>query len=207
MPFVVGLTGGIGSGKSAASQRFEALGAAVVDTDAIAHELTAPGGAAMEAIRARFGPEVVAADGRLDRARMRALAFAEPDARRHLEGILHPMIRRVARERAEASRAPYVLMVIPLLAESASPRATARRIAVVDCSRETQIRRTMARSQLDRATVERILDAQATREQRLAIADDVIDNEGSLETLDARVRELHASYLRLASAGPLPDNP
>jgi dephospho-CoA kinase len=200
MTYVVALTGGIGSGKSAAADLFCRHGAGIVDTDAIAHALTGPGGAAMPAIRRSFGDEVVSADGRLDRARMRALAFTRPEARRVLEQILHPMIRARAREEIAASTAPYVVLVVPLLVETGAYREVANRIAVVDCSPETQVERTMRRSQLARHAVLAILDAQATREQRLAVADDVIDNSGEPAALEPQVRRLHERYLAEARA-------
>jgi dephospho-CoA kinase len=198
MTYVVALTGGIGSGKSAAAELFGRFGAGIVDTDVIAHALTAPGGAAMPEIRHRFGDEVVAADGRLDRARMRALAFATPEARRLLEQILHPMIRDRARDRIAASTEPYVVLVVPLLVETGAYREVADRIAVVDCGREAQVERTMRRSQLTREAVLAILDVQATREQRLAIADDVIDNDGAPAALEPQVHRLHERYLAAA---------
>lgn len=193
-PFVVGLTGGIGSGKSTVADLFARRGAGLVDTDVIAHDLTGPTGAAMPAIRARFGAEVVAADGRLDRAAMRRRVFGDPPSRLALEAILHPMIRAESDRQIRASTAPYVLLVVPLLVESGSYRERVARVLVVDCEPETQIRRTMARSGLTRTEVERILAAQASREARLAAADDVVDNEGSRADLEARVDELHALY-------------
>lgn len=197
--FVVGLTGGIGSGKSAAAEDFTALGAAVVDTDAIAHELTAPGGAAMPALRAAFGDAVVAADGSLERKAMRALAFADAAARSRLEGILHPLIRTEADRRcaaALAAGAPYAVVVVPLLVESGGWRERVARVAVVDCSEETQVARVAARSGLDRAEIQRIMAAQASRTQRLAVADDVIENDGDRENLGRQVKMLHARYLQ-----------
>ncbi|MBI1396460.1 MAG: dephospho-CoA kinase [Betaproteobacteria bacterium] len=198
MPYVVGLTGGIGSGKSAAADLFARLGAEVVDTDAIAHELTSAGGLAMARIRDRFGDDVIAPDGSLDRGRMRALAFSDPRARKALEEILHPLIRSIADERVQGSRAPYVVLVVPLLVESGAYREAADRIAVVDCDPCTQVERTMARSGLTRDTVERIIAAQATRQARLEIADDVIDNDGPLDALEPQVTALHACYLERA---------
>lgn len=199
MTYVVGLTGGIGSGKTAVADLFAALGAGVVDTDAIAHELTAPGGAGITSIAARFGQGVIAADGRLDRARMREIAFADGNARKDLEEILHPLIRAESRRRVAESDASYVVLVVPLLVESGNYRAVVDRIAVVDCTRETQIARTMARSGLDRAQVERIMNAQVARETRLAAADDVIDNDGPRENLPPQVERLHRKYLRSAA--------
>jgi dephospho-CoA kinase len=195
---IVGLTGGIGSGKSAAADRFAALGAAVVDTDAIAHELTGPGGAAMPAIRAAFGDVVVAPDGRLDRAMMRRCVFADTGERQRLEAILHPMIRAEAERRSSAALAggaPYVVLVVPLLVESGGYRERVDRVVVVDCADEVRIARVMARSGLGSDEVERIMAAQASRADRLAAADDVIDNSGNLDHLAARIAALHAVYL------------
>ncbi|GAA5178201.1 dephospho-CoA kinase [Niveibacterium umoris] len=199
-PFVVGLTGGIGSGKSAAADRFAALGAAVVDTDAIAHELTQPGGAAMPALRAAFGDEVVSSNGALDRAAMRARAFADPAARRQLEGILHPMIRAESDARvAAASAQPYVVLVVPLLVESGSYRARCHRIAVVDVPEAVQIDRVMQRSAFTREQVESIMAAQANRAQRQAVADDLIDNSGDIAALHTQVDQLDRRYREQAS--------
>lgn len=198
MSFVVGLTGGIGSGKSAAAERFGALGAAIVDTDVIAHRLTGPGGDAMPAILARFGASVIALDGRLDRARMREIAFADAPARLALEAILHPLIRAQADREVAGAIAPYVILVVPLLVESSNYRERVQRVLVVDCTPETQIRRTMARSGLSRDAVVKVLAAQATREARLAAADDIIDNDGPLERLEPQVARLHRTYLSLA---------
>ncbi len=199
MSFVVGLTGGIGSGKSAVGRLFEQQGIAVIDTDAIAHQLTTPGGAAMPAIRAAFGDAVATTDGALDRAAMRAIVFADPPARKRLEGILHPLIREESERRLAGADSPYAILMVPLLVESGSYRERVDRVAVVDCDVETQIARVMQRNGLARAEVERILAAQATRAQRLEAADDVIDNDGSLADLEPQIERLHASYL--ASAG------
>ena len=198
MSFVVGLTGGIGSGKSAVGRLFEERGIAVIDTDAIAHQLTTPGGAAMPAIRATFGDAVATADGALDRAAMRNIVFADPSARKRLEAILHPLIRVESERRLASADSPYAILMVPLLVESGSYRERVDRIAVVDCDVETQIARVMQRNGLARAEVERILTAQATREQRLEAADDVIDNDRSLADLEPQIGRLHASYLALA---------
>lgn len=200
MTFVVGLTGGIGSGKSTVADLFAARGAGIVDTDVIAHALTGPDGAAMPAIRARFGNDVVASDGRLDRQAMRERAFSDPDARKALEAILHPMIRAEADRQVAESAAPYVVLVVPLLVESGSYRQRVDRVLVVDCTPETQIRRAMARSGLTRDGALRILAAQATREARLASADDVVDNDGPLSRLPPAVEALHARYAAAAAA-------
>ncbi len=198
MSYVVGLTGGIGSGKSAVADLFAARDVAVIDTDAIAHELTAAGGAAMPAIRAEFGDRVVDADGALDRAAMRAIVFADPPARKRLEAILHPLIRAEGERRIAAATSPYVILMVPLLVESGSYRERVNRVAVVDCREETQIARVMNRSGLAREEVERILAAQATRAERLAAADDIIDNDGDIAALPPRIGHLHGEYLALA---------
>lgn len=196
--FVVGLTGGIGSGKSTVADAFVELGAALVDTDAIAHELTAPGGAAMPALIAAFGPAIADPSGALDRAAMRRLAFADPSARQRLEGILHPLIRQLSDARCRAASAPYVILAVPLLVESGSYRERCRRILVVDCPESLQIERVMARNGISEAEVRAILAAQASREARLAIADDVLVNDGERTILYRAVAALHAEYLHLA---------
>ena len=197
--FVVGLTGGIGSGKSAAADCFAAHGVSVVDTDAIAHELTAADGAAMPALRAEFGRDVAAADGALDRSRMRRLAFADPAVRRRLEGILHPMIRELAGERCRKAVSPYVILAVPLLVESGTYRERCDRVVVVDCPESLQISRVIARNGLAEGEVRAILATQASREQRLAVADDVLANDSDLITLKVRVANLHQRYLDLSS--------
>jgi dephospho-CoA kinase len=196
--YVVGLTGGIGSGKSAAADLFAEHGAEVVDTDAIAHALTKPGGGAMPLIRAGFGDGVVTADGALDRAAMRAMVFADPPARKRLEAILHPLIREECERQLAATTAPYAVLVVPLLIESGNYRKRVNRIAVVDCAEATQIARVMNRSGLARPEIERILGAQATRAERLAAADDVIDNDGDLAALAPQIGRLHHNYLASA---------
>lgn len=198
-PFVVGLTGGIGSGKSAAADLLAARGALVVDTDQIAHQLTAPGGAAMEAIRQAFGNGVVGPDGALNRPAMRALAFEDPEARKRLEAILHPMIRAESERLCRAATAPYVVLVVPLLIESGTYRQRVQRLCVVDCPEAVQVARVMQRSGLDERQVRAIMAAQASRAERLAAADDVVDNGGSYEQLTAQVERLHAAYLQRAA--------
>lgn len=200
--FVVGLTGGIGSGKTTVSNALQALGAAIVDTDLIAHALTAPGGAAMPAIRQQFGSDFVTADGALDRARMRTLAFETPAARKQLEAILHPLIRSLTEAQADAATgsAPYVVLVIPLLIESGQWKQRVARVLVVDCSVETQIERVRRRSGLDETAVRKIIAQQATRPARLAAADDVVVNENDAQSLVDRVVRLHDLYSSLAAA-------
>lgn len=200
MTFCVGLTGGIGCGKSSAADCFAALGAGVVDTDGISHELTAAGGGAIAALRAEFGDECLTPEGALDRARMRRLVFADPAARAKLESLLHPLIREETRRRATASRAPYVMLVVPLLLETGAYRDAVQRVLVVDCSEETQVRRTMARSALKADEVRAIMSAQLPRAERLEHADDVISNDGDIAALRAQVEALHRRYLELARA-------
>lgn len=167
-------------------------GAAVVDADAIAHELTAPGGAAIDALRAAFGDAMIDARGALDRERMRRLAFDDPTQRERLQAILHPLIGARLNVLAHALPGPYVVLVVPLLVESlARWRERVDRIVVVDCTPEQQVQRVMQRSGLAREQVERILRAQATRAQRLAAADEVIDNSGDLRHLREQALRLH----------------
>lgn len=198
-PYTVGLTGGIGSGKSAVAGWFARLGATVVDTDEIAHELTRPGGEAIAALRAAFGAEAIAPDGSLDRARMRRLAFGDAQARRRLEAILHPLIRAESSRRVERARSPYAILVIPLLVESGVDRSRTARVLVVDCPEALQIERVKRRSGLPETEIRAILASQATRDQRLAAADDVIDNSGALEALEGQVSRLNEKYLTLAT--------
>ncbi len=200
MTYVVGLTGGIGSGKSAVADLFAAHGVAVIDTDAIAHALTAAGGAAMPAIRAEFGDAAACADGALDRAAMRATVFADPSARKRLEALLHPLIRSESERQVvtSSSNSPYAILMVPLLIEAGDYRKRVNRIAVVDCAETTQIARVMRRNGLAREEIERILAAQATRAERLAAADDVIDNDGDLAALAPQIERLHVQYLALS---------
>lgn len=200
-PWVIGLTGGIGSGKSAAADLFGTLGAAVVDTDAIAHELTRPGGAAMDGVRALFGDAAIAPDGSMDRRKVRELVFSDPAAKARLEALLHPMIRAESQRRIHAATAPYVVHVVPLLVESQDYRSRVQRVLVVDCDEAVQVERVQRRSGLSAGEVQRIIAAQVPRATRLAAADDVIDNSGPLAALEPQVRALHERYLALARAG------
>lgn len=188
----VGLTGGIGCGKSTVAQMLARHGAWVIDTDAISRALTAPGGAAIEPLRQQFGPEFIDASGALDRARMRDLVFRVPFERQRLEALLHPLIRAETQKQAAAAAPDQIIVFdVPLLVESRDWRDRVDAVLVVDCSPETQIQRVMQRSGLDREAVLRIIAQQATREQRLAVADAVITNEGlSLDELETRVRKL-----------------
>ncbi|MBL8349291.1 MAG: dephospho-CoA kinase [Burkholderiaceae bacterium] len=194
----IGLTGGIGSGKSTVAALLVARGATLVDTDAIAHALTAPGGAAMPALRQRFGDDVAGADGALDRARMRSLVFADPGAKQALEAILHPMIGAEAQRQAAAAErvgSGVVVFDVPLLTESSHWRARCQRILVVDCSAETQVQRVVARSGWSAEQVQRVIAQQASRERRRAIADAVICNEAlGREALAAEVAVLWAAW-------------
>lgn len=200
MKLVIGLTGGIGSGKSTVARLFESLGASVIDTDDIAHELTAPGQPAVEQIRARFGAAYVTAQGALDRARMRELVFADGAAKRDLEAILHPRIRAQAVARVAQTSTAYAILVVPLLVETGGYAGLIDRVLVVDCDETLQIERTRQRSGLSADQVRAIMAGQTSRAQRLARADDVIDNNGAPEALDQQVRRLHARYLWLAQA-------
>ncbi|OON64266.1 dephospho-CoA kinase [Massilia sp. KIM] len=193
--FSVGLTGGIGCGKTTVADMFAALGASVIDTDQIAHSLTAPHGAAMPALLAEFGPGYATPDGALDRAAMRTLVFSDPGARARLEAILHPRIREATAAAAAIATGPYVIFVVPLLIESGSWRERVSRVLAIDCSEETQVARVMTRSKLSAEQVRAIMATQVTREQRLAAADDVIVNEDGLEALRPQVERLHARYL------------
>jgi dephospho-CoA kinase len=195
---VVGLTGGIGSGKSAAAEQFARLGAAVVDTDEIARTLTAPGGGAMPHIKSLFGDAFVAPSGAMDREAMRRRVFADPAAKRALERLLHPMIRAESERRIAEAQAPYVVHVVPLLIESAGYRSRVDRVLVVDAPEEVQVERVRARSGLGEAEIRAIMHSQASRAERLAAADDVIDNRGTLQALRDQVAALHEKYLRLA---------
>jgi dephospho-CoA kinase len=193
--FTVGLTGGIGSGKTTVADLFAERGAAVIDTDRIAHSLTAPGGAAMPALAAEFGPDYLTPDGALDRARMRALVFSDPAARARLEAILHPRIRAATNAAAALAQGPYVIFVVPLLVESGGWKERVTRVLAVDCPEQLQVERVMARNALPEAQVRAIMAAQATRQQRLAAADDVVVNDDGLAALVAQVEPLHAFYL------------
>jgi dephospho-CoA kinase len=197
-PFAVGLTGGIGCGKSTVADMFAARGAGIVDTDVLAHQLTAPGGAAMPALVQEFGANFATPDGALDRTRMRDLVFADPGARARLEGILHPMISAATMDAAMSVAGAYVIFVVPLLVESGTWRSRVQRVLAIDCQEATQIARVMARNGLPEAQVKAIMAAQASRTQRLAAADDVIDNDGGQDALAPQVDRLHQFYLAQA---------
>ena len=198
-PFIVGLTGGIGSGKSAATDYFSRLGICIVDADEIAHALTAAGGKAMQAIREAFGDTVITHEGALDRVAMRARAFNNEEVRLRLESILHPMIRTEAHHRTLAAQSPYVVLSAPLLIESNHWRERCDRICVVDCPGEVQIRRVQRRSGLTGEEVLAIMNTQASRSERLAAADDVLDNSADLAALYEQIDMLHQHYIELAT--------
>ena len=193
--FCVGLTGGIGCGKTAVSDRFAALGASIIDTDVIAHALTAPHGAAMDAVLEAFGPAFITADGALDRVRMRELVFSDPAAKARLEAILHPRIRAATAAAAAIASGTYLIYVVPLLVESGGWRERVDRVLVIDCPEQVQIARVMRRNALSEAQVRAIMATQASRAERLAAADDVIVNDGGLDALDRQIALLHAQYL------------
>lgn len=195
---MVGLTGGIGSGKSAAADAFARLGATVVDTDAIAHELTGPGGAAVPEVRRLFGRAFVDASGAMDRKRMRDLVFSDAEEKARLEALLHPLIRAESMRRIASAAGPYVVHVVPLLIESPDYRAQVGRVLVVDCPEALQVARVRQRSGLPEGEIRRIMASQIQREKRLAAADDVIDNSGSIAALQQQVRQLHETYLAQA---------
>ncbi|MGH8669265.1 MAG: dephospho-CoA kinase [Burkholderiales bacterium] len=199
-PYVVGLTGGIGSGKSAAADEFARLGATVVDTDVIAHRLTGAGGAALPAVQRVFGEGFILPGGAMDRNRMRERIFADPAARKSLEAVLHPMIRDESERQIAAAGGPYVVHVVPLLVESGDYRRRVDRVLVVDCPEQAQVARVQVRSRLSADEAQAIVRSQASRAERRAAADDVIDNGGSLDGLREQVAALHARYAAMAKS-------
>lgn len=200
MSLIVAVTGGIGSGKSTAARLLHERGADLVDTDAIAHELTQPGRPALHQIAARLGAEHLRTDGSLDRGKLRSRVFSDPDARRTLEGILHPPIKREVEARVRKCSAPYAVVLVPLLVETGGYRDLVQRVLVVDCDERVQVQRAVQRGGLTEDQVRAIMRAQATRSQRLALADDVIQNDGTLEDLARQVEILDARYRALAGA-------
>lgn len=201
--FSVGLTGGIGSGKTTVANLFEARGASVIDTDQIAHQLTAPEGAAIPEIHAQFGEAFLTSDGAMDRQKMRAYVFEEPTARSRLESILHPLIRVAAEQAAVEAQGIYPIFVVPLLIESGTWRERVSRIVVIDCQETTQVRRVMQRSGLPEPQVRAIMAAQTSRRERLAVANDIIDNDGDdITALTSQVEHLHALYTAWAAKTP-----
>jgi dephospho-CoA kinase len=194
---IVGLTGGIGSGKSAAADLFAAKGVELVDTDVLAREVVELGTPALAAIAEHFGDEILGADGGLDRAKLRAIVFAQPAEKNWLEALLHPLINELLRSRLASFQSSYCLLVSPLLLET-EQAAHVDRILVIDIDRQGQLQRTLRRDGSSQATVEAIIDSQITREERLARADDIISNQGTLEDLARAVDQQHARYLQLS---------
>lgn len=194
----IALTGGIASGKSTVARLFTALGAKLIDTDQIARDIVVPPSPVLERIAARFGPEVLSADGSLNRARLRAIVFADPDARRDLEALTHPAIHAEVARQSAALGGPYQLVAVPLLLETGTGKDYDR-ILLVDSSPETQRRRLVARDGIEAAAAERMLAAQVSREARRAAADDIIENEGDIAALAPQVEALHRRYLSLRS--------
>lgn len=198
--FSVGLTGGIGSGKTTVAELFAGLGAAVIDTDQIAHQLTATGGAAIEPIRQAFGADFITPDGAMNRTRMREAVFSDPASKKKLEAILHPLIRSETERAAAETQGAYPLFVVPLLVESGTWKQRVSRVLVVDCDEEVQLQRVMQRNALSEAQVRAIMATQVPRATRLAQADDVIVNDGDPAALTVQVERLHAAYVALAQA-------
>lgn len=196
-PLRIGLTGGIASGKSTVADMFAELGARVIDTDVIAREVVRPGQPALDEIRIAFGDAMISADGSLNRSAMRKLVFADENARRRLEAILHPRIQEETRRQSNEASGEYQIIVVPLLVESPL-KSFVDRILVVDCNEDTQVRRLLARDAESEAQARCMLEAQASREQRLAIADDVITNDGTLTSTRSQVAALHEIYQSLA---------
>ena len=194
-PFCVGLTGGIGCGKTTVSGLFAEHGAGIIDTDAIAHSLTESGGDAIDAIRAAFGDDYITAQGALDRARMRGLIFADAAAKRRLEQILHPLILEQAKAQlGRLQDKPYIIIAVPLLPASPAFRQLADRVLVVDCDENTQVARVIQRNRMDEAEIRGIIAQQTPRTERLKIADDVIHNDAGLDSLAKQVDVLHVHY-------------
>lgn len=199
MTYIVALTGGIGSGKSTVADEFAKLGVTIIDADIIARQVVEPGKPALDAIKHRFGDNILNADGSLHRAALRQKIFSSPEDKQWVNSLLHPLIHAQTQSQIQASTAPYVLWVVPLLIEN-DLQQHAQRVLVVDVNRDTQLERTLARDGISRQQAENILAAQATREQRLAHADDIIDNNRSQRELASRVAQLHQRYLELAAS-------
>lgn len=194
MSKVVAVTGGIGSGKTEVCKAFMALGVPVVDLDHIARDMSAPGSSAMQAVRAQFGDAMFNADGQLDRAKLRELVFAEPDALDQLNQIMHPAIRREAIRQIAQHAEAYVVLAIPLLVESRADWQMIDHVLVVDCDEQTQLTRVVQRSQLSEGMAQAMIAAQSSREERLAIADSVIENDQTLDNLQEKVLEFHKNF-------------
>lgn len=206
MGYIVALTGGIGSGKSTVAQAFARLGITIIDADIIARQVVEPNTPALNAIEAHFGRSVIQADGTLNRRQLRERIFSDPAEKAWLNALLHPIIHQETQRQIAAACSPYVLWVVPLLVEN-QLQNKADRTLVIDVSRETQIQRTMARDHVSREHAEQILAAQATREARLAVADDVIDNNGAPDAIASDVARLHAQYLTFAAQAVAQEKP
>jgi dephospho-CoA kinase len=199
--FSIGLTGGIGSGKTTVANLFSTMGAAVIDTDQIAHQLTGAGGIALPAIREQFGDRFIADDGTMDRTKMREFVFSNPTARKHLESILHPLIRSETERAAKLATGTYLMFVVPLLVESPEWQKQVTRILVVDCPEDLQVKRVVQRNGLPESQVRAIIATQATRQARCAAADDIILNHGdTAESLVPEISRLHTLYTNLAKS-------
>jgi dephospho-CoA kinase len=207
MPLVIALTGGIGSGKSSVAAILKELGAAIIDTDEIAHRLTVTGQPGARAIGEQFGPEYLRKDGALDRERMRKLAFSDPQARKKLEAILHPMIRAEVNTAVMDAVGPYAVIVVPLLIETGAYRDLAQRTLVVDCSEKEQMTRVMQRNELTADAIQAVMASQVSRTERLKHADDIVRNESTLAALRAGAVALHRKYLDLAKDRANPAQP
>jgi dephospho-CoA kinase len=194
---IIGLTGGIGSGKSTVTALFAEYGAGIIDTDAIAHSLTQTDGEAIAAIRAAFGNDYLTADGALDRAKMRGLIFSDAAAKQRLERILHPLIFEQAKAQLRQLQArPYILVIVPLLPESRTFRQLVQRVLVVDCDEDTQAARVIGRSRMTEEEVRAIIARQTPRAERLRLADDIIHNDAGLDSLAGQVAVLHERYVK-----------
>ncbi len=204
MSLVIGVTGGIGSGKSTVAEFLGAQGAAVVDTDRIAHDLTAPGGAAISTIDTEFGAEFITQQGAMDRVRMRQLVFSDNSAKSKLEQILHPLIRQQVEQQLQQAQGCYTLLLVPLLVETGAYRQLLDRTLVVDLPEQLQISRTMARSGLSEAEVKAIMARQASRSERLQAADDVVSNDTDLKSLQQQLVALHQRYVALTETAKNP---
>lgn len=197
---VIGLTGGIGCGKSVVAELFAEQGISIIDTDQIARQLTATGEPALAAITGEFGIDFLLPDGELNRPRLRHLIFSSPEAKAKLEAILHPLIRNEVKRRLTLTQSPYVIVAVPLLLETGAYRDIAQRILVVDCSEAQQVERVTARNGLDEAEVRAIMAHQLSRQERLRQADDIVDNHGVRSALSTQVKQLHHRYLKLAAS-------
>ena len=197
MSLIVGLTGGIGSGKTSATKFFAAEGVAIIDADTIAHELTGAQGAAIPNIKECFGSNFITADGKLDRKKMRSRIFSEINSRKKLEGILHPLIQTEVMHRIETASSPYIIIVVPLLLETGDYCETVTRILVVDCNEECQISRAASRGELNKEEVRAIMATQKSRQERLNQADDVIVNDTGISSLQEKIKFQHNIYLSL----------